>query len=343
MEFHRKNHFIPQFYLKYWAKNNLVLIHRNIVSNKNIPIWEKKTVKSIGFYSDLYTDIIEGTETDEVERWLDGEFENPAKSILDKISRGTLLNNEEYKLLTKYVFSQIVRTPKFIKNNQKNWYEVAQKSIENATSKLSKTKVDITERSNVFEGDVHLPIKVEVIKDIDEKTSLLKVETHVGRGFWLYNIKHLLINTIQQLPEYKWSIYQAPANLFWPTSDNPVLLLNYYSNLEYDFKGGLGKEGTEIIFPITPHHLLYTQVGKKNPRYVNPSIELYEKLTKLICENSDELIISLKEIPEIELIIERCIDGSMKNNGTEAWIKEQTELDSQFYKSDDDIQHIKKC
>lgn len=153
----------------------------------------------------------------------------------------------------------------------------------------------IFHNENIFEGDVHIPLKAEVVKELTDETSLLKVETHVGRGFWLFGIKHLLINTIHQLPEYRWSVMQAPINKYWPISDNPVTILNYYNDQEYDFKGGLGKNGCEIIFPVTPYHLLYTQVGMKHPKYINVSKQKYNQIVKIICENSHNMIIAKKK------------------------------------------------
>ena len=334
MAFHRKNHFIPQFYLQYWASNNSILLHRNIVSNKNVPEWESKYVRGVGFYSDLYTDYIEGAETDEVEKWLDREFEGPAKPILDKVSKGDLLSRDDYHVLTKYMFSQLVRTPKFLKNNQDRWIVIAEESLNKVTAKLSNaTDMSIaSEELDDFDGNVHLPIKTEVIGDVDEDKSLLKVNTHVGRGFWLFGIKLFLTKTIDLLPEYKWSIFQVPPNCSWPTSDNPVTLLNYYGENNYDFKGGMGNTGGEIIFPLTPNHLLYTQIGEKNPKYVSPSLKLYNKLVRVICENSDEYIIAKKKIANIGDIVSRQVDSSFKENGTVEWIKKQNSLDSKFYK-----------
>jgi hypothetical protein len=42
--------------------------------------------------------------------------------------------------------------------------------------------------------------------------------------------------------------------------------LNYYARGRYDFKGGWGNKGTEILLPLSPHHLLYTRVGHRVAR-----------------------------------------------------------------------------
>lgn len=121
-----------------------VRIHRNIVTHKNVPMWERKSVKSIGFYSDLYTDIIEGSETDEVERWLDTEFENPFKPILEQIWKGVLLDEADYGFITKYMFSQHVRTPKYIKNNQHIWLDTAEKAVKKSMKRIADGHIDFS-------------------------------------------------------------------------------------------------------------------------------------------------------------------------------------------------------
>lgn len=328
MQFHLDNHFLPQFYLESWCKDRKVYIHRNFVINKNVPNWERKSIKYIGFYTDLYTDYFEGNRSDEVERWLDKEFENPAKTCLNKIKSGLKLDDDDNYNLTRFMFAQLVRTPKFVKNNLSKWVKIVNDTFGNIDL-IQEVELD---RKSDFDGDKHIPIKTELIKDIDDNKSLMKIETQVGRGFWLFGMKQYLINTIKILPKYKWSIIQAPNNYYWPTSDNPVTILNYYSEDEYSFEGGLGFTGSEILFPISPKQLLYTQVNKKHPSYSNPDIAKARNYSKIICENSDEYIISLKPSDEYANYCIRVVDKNMKSGSTLEWILEQNRYDMNFMK-----------
>ena len=117
MNINRKNHFIPQSYIKNWSSSKEVYIHRRLVSNKNVPVWEKKAIKGIGYYPDLYIDYIDSNETDEVEKWFDREIENPVEDVFAKIIKGKKLEPDDHKKITKFTLAQYVRTPKHFKKN----------------------------------------------------------------------------------------------------------------------------------------------------------------------------------------------------------------------------------
>jgi hypothetical protein len=57
-----------------------------------------------------------------------------------------------------------------------------------------------------------------------------------------------------------WNVIHAAVGIYFPTSDDPVICLNYNSESEYDFKGGWGKKNGNIIMPISPKQLLITQI-----------------------------------------------------------------------------------
>lgn len=68
-------------------------------------------------------------------------------------------------------------------------------------------------------------------------------------------------NTIQIFHKHNWQIVEVDDRVKLPTSDDPVVCLNYYEKNNYDFGGGWDTKGSEIIFPISPNKLIYTQVG----------------------------------------------------------------------------------
>lgn len=80
----------------------------------------------------------------------------------------------------------------------------------------------------------------------------LKAEMIVGRGLWFSGMRHLLTHTVKHLERHKWTILRPPEDLSWFTSDDPVIRLNYYDAGRYDFNGGWGNKGTEIILPLAP-------------------------------------------------------------------------------------------
>lgn len=87
MNLRKDNHYIPQLYLKQWATNGKIPTYRLLVPNENYPTWKTHSLKSICFHQHLYTYIATQGETDELERWLDREFESPAADAIDRVVR----------------------------------------------------------------------------------------------------------------------------------------------------------------------------------------------------------------------------------------------------------------
>jgi hypothetical protein len=110
----------------------------------------------------------------------------------------------------------------------------------------------------------YLPFRVTPEIDRD-KGVRVKAEVVVGRGYWLFTIRHLLTSSLNVLLGQRWSILAPPDGLSWFTSDDPVVKLNYYADGKYDLNGGWGNKGTEIFLPLSPRHLLYTQIGERPP------------------------------------------------------------------------------
>lgn len=60
-----------------------------------------------------------------------------------------------------------------------------------------------------------------------------------------------------------WQVVHAADGISFPTSDDPVICLNYNSERDYDFGGGWGKKHSNILMPISPKLLLFSKVGVK--------------------------------------------------------------------------------
>ena len=81
-------------------------------------------------------------------------------------------------------------------------------------------------------------------------------------------------------------------NVILPTSDDPVICLNYNSESDYNFDGGWGKQNSNILFPISPNKILYTQVGIKVKPRMNVGYKTSLLLKKMIIEHSYRKVIS---------------------------------------------------
>lgn len=102
----------------------------------------------------------------------------------------------------------------------------------------------------------------------------------------------------------------AAPGISWPTSDDPVICLNYYGKDNYDFGGGWGKKGCEIIFPISPNKVLYTQIGEEIT--INQfDTSLSRLVEKLIIEHAHRKIYSISPNDKVRSIRDKIENSTV--------------------------------
>src|ERR1700756_2834116 len=122
----RDNHFVPQFYLKNFASTaNEVHEYRTLVSHSTVAVWKPVHVAGTGYERNLYTRIVRGEEADDIEQWLNREFETPASEPLQRVLKDREPSPSDWELLTRFLASQIVRTPAFLIKNLPRWNQMA--------------------------------------------------------------------------------------------------------------------------------------------------------------------------------------------------------------------------
>ena len=93
----RDNHFVPQLYLKNWSDDgNHIWAYRILVSHKNVPEWEYRSIEKTAYFRDLYTYFAGEKEIDDYERWLAEEIEYPAIDALKKVLKNNPLNPSDW-------------------------------------------------------------------------------------------------------------------------------------------------------------------------------------------------------------------------------------------------------
>ena len=268
---HIENHYVPKMYLKNWSNDgSTIWMYRRIVSNKNVELWKKQSIEKTASVPNLYSHIKQDEITDEFENWLNAEVESPAKPVIEKVILGEELTKEELLPLLRYTAAQIVRTPAYFINHYEGWKKEIPVVLE-ATMKETSEKIMEAKRKgksftvkNSVKDDL-IPIKLSFEPNaVESGTIYLTAETAIGRKIWLSHIRRMVDKNIDILRKHKWTIIEASSNVEWPTSDDPVICLGYRDKNDYDFQGGIAQKNAEIIFPLSPKHLLYTRVGSRS-------------------------------------------------------------------------------
>ena len=165
-----------------------------------------------------------------------------------------------------------------------------------------------------------IPVKVQRHSKPDLTHDYLETSVLLGRKTWLFSIPHFLNKTYRVLLNHDWNIVKSAQDMYWLASDNPVIRQNYFGNNEYDFEGGWGNNGTDILFPLSPRYLLHTQVGS-NKCYNHISIELKKTINSYIAEHAYRIIFSSRPIKNIETLRSRVIDADTFKTEDIAWTK----------------------
>lgn len=332
MGFHRDNHYVPCVYLKGFASSpGKVQTYRILVADSRVPLWKESSIRGVGYHSHLYTRLVKGADSDEIENWLNREFETPAEEALAKATTDARLLPGDWRTLVRFLAAQDVRTPARFAESLPFWHKVLPQALDDslaaAVAKLKAAKesgqpIRPTEAPN----SEYIPVGIRRELMLDQQQVNLQAEVVVGRGLWLFQIKHMLTQTVDVLLNQKWSIVSPPDGIHWFTSDDPVIKVNSQSNGQYDFKGQWGTPGTEIMLPLSARHLLCTRVGQRPPQRGSIlSREQSEKIRRLIAEHAHRFIFANVIDPEMPKLRPRTIDLTMLRNEDQQWRKWQDE------------------
>jgi hypothetical protein len=329
----RDNHFVPQLYLNnFAAPSGEVIEYRILVSRSSVPVWKPVNVAGTGYEKNLYTRIVRGEEADDIEQWLSREFESPAKEPFQKVLADKELTRGDWETLIRFLACQIVRTPAFLIKYLPIWNQMApellnlkKKDFEASLRKATESgerivRVDVPHRE-------YFPMTIDR-QDLPEENKVrFTRKLLVGRGLWFYTMKQTLTSTLKVLYKHKWIILEAPARLGWFTSDDPVICLNFRSDSDYDFNGGWDRARANILFPLSPRHLMFTEIGANSyPRQV-PSRYHARLFRRMIAEHAHRRIYSLAEDGKIPQLKPRMVDAvAFQNERTlwEAWYEDQS-------------------
>ncbi|MCC6192463.1 MAG: DUF4238 domain-containing protein [Anaerolineales bacterium] len=329
MQLTRDNHFVPQSYLRRWSEDGQhIWCYSLLVSHANVPEWQRRSIRGVAFQRNLYTSSAAGQEVDEFEHWIEAEYETPAQQALERAGSGQALTGSDWEPLLLYVAAQDLRTPLNYIESVSRWHDqlprVLQRTIEKAVRKLQadkragrKQKVKKASGKQPF-ADV-LKMQIDPHARPETKEGEIRVSLVAGRHLWLESQKHLLNRTAKVLLSHKWSIIEAPSDAEWFTSDHPVVRVNYYGNGKYDLKGGWGNKGGNIIMPLSPKYLLFTQIGDKFPRRLQLEDSQASEIRMFIAERAHRMIFAHEAGPEVTQLRPRHVDPASYQGEQRAW------------------------
>lgn len=138
---------------------------------------------------------------------------------------------------------------------------------------------------------------------------------------WLASMKHLLAGVAGHLTSHEWSIAEPHPGWEWITCDHPALRLNYNNATDYTFEGGWGSKGTDLMMPLSPKHLLYTQVGHAHDQNIRFGLDKTVEIQRLFCERAHREIYARKQVKKVTWFRPRRVDLEMARHEADEWTK----------------------
>lgn len=334
------SHYIPRSLLANWASpDQKIYVYRLLVSHERVPIWKRQSTKSAATQHYLYTRPTPGGESDEIERWLHQTIETPAEEPIRKAIAGKRLNPGDWRRLARFVGAQHLRTPATMRQiydraiefmNRTSSAEIAEWIRERTLRRRAGETAPESTRTDA--EDAVLSVRLTKVEDDD--LAEFRVYAASPRKFLHVEMPRLFEQHVQILEQHRWRILTFPPSVPLIIPDNPFVCLNYVDAAHYDLQGGWNNPGTELLFPLSPRHLLYTSVGKKHYETSSKlSVRLATALRKILAQNAERFIYASEPIPEIERLRPRLVDREAYKKESaqmERWHQEQSQIEDEF-------------
>jgi hypothetical protein len=287
-----------------------------------------RPIRGIAFQRDLYTRVDrQGNESDDFEQWIADEIESPALAAIGRAINDRRLSPEDWRHIALFFAAQDLRTPSNFLECMDRWREdlpgLIQKTLSESVERIrqaTREGVHFPSRSVPPDSEASAGVEVAIQRE-KNGSSRIYASVTAGRAMWVEDMRRLLGGIAKRLENHKWSIARPAPGLQWITSDHPALKLNYNGADDYDFGGGWGSRGTELILPISPRHLLYTQIGSKaEPRFTFSAEKTWE-LQRLLAERAHRWIFSRAPLRDVARFHPRVVDAAAFEAEERAWQK----------------------
>jgi hypothetical protein len=226
---HMGNHYVPQYYLRGFSvepASELIWVYRKGTSD----IF-KTAIHNIAQENNFYPE--------EMETYLANKIEGPANTVLQKVRDLELLTLNDKEILSKYMMVLWKRVPQH-KNLLK---EKAPEIMGPVFDRIDKELVELGEK---------YPTKKDLVEKHRKELQELRIskESDLLHDIWLANMPpDKAPRTLEVLSQMTWRFFTTGNDGYFITSDNPLFFFRWM---------GIGKEHSEVTFPITQNIALWT-------------------------------------------------------------------------------------
>jgi len=304
----KRHHFIPKFYLKGFCDQRGMIWAYHKKEPNIIPHCQKP--ENTAFVKRFYTIYFDnGTiDTNTFEDAL-ADIETPAANALKALVSCKELSSDDRKKLSLLFSCMYVRTPSYraFYERQHNT-ELNMLAEANATNKECFRQWWADNHRNI--NNESLPNDIEQIRQ-DILNDEYQLEIHPN--YSLYIMGKLIDSSEPLFASMKWIIIKAPENLYFLTSDNPIIVIN--PNHTGFYSPSLLMKDTRVFVPISKEIgllMIRTDEEKLDNQFVSENSVFVEEINKAITLYAAKFIYYHEKSDKIFRLIEN-VNSKIKN------------------------------
>ncbi len=298
-ELSRRNHYLPQFYLRFFATEEKDLLW---VYDKRQPEPRLQSPKATAVEVDLYTLVDKnGQENDELEKMF-SVVESQARPILNRwITKRVAITEQEKGPISEFLALMHLRVPR----NLAAMKEAGEKFTVEYFKKQAQDADKFNENYQRFLKDTGSKddIPAEQIRQFilePEKNYKLRMD----RQYALLTTFAQIEPIYRELLSMNWSICEAPEGIFFITGDAPVNVFAMASEKKALFGAGFGLPQVEVTFPLCPSKALCINKKRHPPIYGTGGWRIID-LNRRCVAQSERFVISPYKSNKVKSLIKR--------------------------------------
>lgn len=284
----RRNHYIPQFYLKNFSQDqeNIYRLDKFTGEIRLLPI------PVVGFQNDLYTYRNNSGEQESLESTF-SEIEARATQVIQMLRSGQTIADQDKADLSLFLSCQMVRTPAF-----QTQLESAHAELH---SRIMRMSISMTPPERIQEIMNELG---EAISP-DQARDAIEFATDVQRSRFNFEfppeywIKHMLKLTTDIYPLFyicDWEIRHSVTPFGYLTSDHPFLLIPGEKPHSFDGVGLLTPKAKKVI-PLTADICLIAHEPSEDPVILHTVADkdFFRMINQATIRNAERYVFSPSE------------------------------------------------
>lgn len=282
----KRHHYLPQFYLGRFCRNNKLWVF-----DREKKEFRQQTPNNTAVKTNYYSvEEKDGGKRTEIEAML-SQIESHAKQVIDKLLAREAITEDEKQILSIFMAFMMNRVPDFEKsvNSMEKHMIQLMADMMFSDEKRVQSLMDEQERSTGEEFDTSA-------KELVDFHKRRQYEIIVNRNMSL----RLMLDVSMELSRYfglmDWGVFHAPEKKSFITTDNPLILVPPVDHKPEFLGVGIITKGARKVFPLSQKACLIMFDHGAHLEHRDADINLVRNINLSLTSRADRFVIGCDEV-----------------------------------------------